>query len=121
MTPGVRNAYLACTALLAVVGTGVTSAAGGPVGEVALGAGVAWALQALASWLLAAALLRGEGVTGRWALGLALRVGGVGAVLVVASVLGVDGGLAAVAYGATMVAFLLAEAGWLWWTSSRIA
>jgi len=121
VSPGARNAYLACTALLVVVGTGVTSAAGGPVGETALGAGSAWGAQAWATWLLAGSLSRGEGITGRWALGLGLRLAGVGAVLVVAPPLGADRRHAAVAYGAAMVVFLLAEAAWLWWTSSRIA
>jgi hypothetical protein len=121
VNPGARNAYLACTALLTLVGAGVTSAAGGPVAEVALGAGTAWGLQAVATWILAAGLARGEGVTGRWAAGLALRVSGVGAVLVLAPPLGADRKAAAVAYGAAMVAFLLGEAAWLWWMSSRTA
>jgi hypothetical protein len=121
VSPGARAIYLASTAGMVVVGVGATAALGGPVRAAVLGGCLAWALQAGALWLLLAGLGRRERVTGRWAIGLAIRVAGIGAVAALAPAFGIDRGAAVVAYGGAIVAFLLAEAAWLWWASSRVA
>jgi len=121
VSPAARVGYAGVTAGIVAAGVAMTALLGGPARGAAVGASLAWALQAPATWWLAAALSRGRGVTGRWAAGLALRVAGVAVLGVLAPSLDVSRGPAIVAYGGAMVVFLLAEAAWLWWASDETA
>lgn len=113
-----RLAYLTCTLVATALGTVTVATSGGPTSAVAMGAGLAWLVQAPAAWTLAGGLARGERVAGRWAAGLGARVAGAGVTVLAAPLVGVGRRPALVAYAAAMVAFLLGEAGWLWWSSS---
>jgi len=108
-----RAGYVAVTLGLAALGTAAAAIGGHPVRAVAIGCGVAWAVQAGAFWHLAGGLREGRPVTRSWIAGMAARLG-VGALLWLLGVLaGAPARELMVAYGLTLVIFLLLEAGWL--------
>lgn len=114
MTIWSREGYLAVTAALGASGaaTAFVVARGAPA-AVAAGIAAAWVLQAPSFWRLAGAIGRNEDATRDWLGGIGLRLGGL-ALLAAAG-----GGPAwprrdlALAYVATLLAYLLMEAVWL--------
>jgi len=108
-----RIGYLLVTLLLCVGGAVAAIVGGHPVLAVVAGVGTAWLVQAVSFWFLAGGLERGEVVTRMWVAGIAGRLG-VGILLwVLAALAGAPTRVLMIAYGMTLVAFLLLEAGWL--------
>lgn len=108
-----RWAYIAVTLVLAIAGCSAAALGGRRVGDIALGCGVAWIVQAVSFWLLAGGLERGTRVTRVWIAGMAGRVGAGCLLWLLAEVAGRPTTEMMIAYGLTLVAFLLLEAGWL--------
>ncbi|MGB5676043.1 MAG: hypothetical protein WBO43_16050 [Gemmatimonadota bacterium] len=108
-----RTGYLWVT--LALTAGGVTAAivGGHPAAPVAIGAGIAWIVQAGSFWLLATGLERGESITRVWAAGMAARFGTGILVWGLAMLAGAPTRALMIAYGMALVVFLLLEAGWL--------
>lgn len=109
-----RTGYLAVTAALAAAGTAVALVLlRRAPGAVAAGIATAWVLQAPSFWRLAGAISRNEAAVRDWLGGIGLRLGGL------ALLAAVGGGPAwprrdlALAYVATLLAYLLLEAVWL--------
>jgi hypothetical protein len=108
-----KTLYLGVTLALAAAGT-VTAAIGGySIVAVGAGVGVAWIVQAGSFWLLAGGLERGEPVTRVWVAGITARFGAGIVVWLLAALAGAPTRDLMVAYGLTLVLFLLLEAGWL--------
>lgn len=84
-----------------------------PAAEAWTGGLSAWAIQAAAFWPLWGRIRRGERALRVWVAGIAVRVAGLGALVVAAAPAGLDPAPAAVAYGLTIVVLLWVEAWWL--------
>jgi hypothetical protein len=108
-----RAGYLWVTLALAAGGVVAASAGGHPAVPVAIGAGIAWGVQAGSFWLLASGLERGETITRVWAAGMAARFGVGILVWGLALLAGTPTRALMIAYGMALVVFLLLEAGWL--------
>lgn len=109
-----RLAYLVATGLAALVGWALaTRAAGWRGGDVAVGLGAAWAVQAVSFWKLAGTLWSGGDALRTWVAGIAARAGGLAVVWAAARAAGRDGPDLVGSYALALVVFLLAEAGWL--------
>jgi hypothetical protein len=80
---------------------------------VALGVGAAWAVQAISFWALARGLDAGEPVARIWIVGIAGRFFTGVAVWALSALAGAPTRALMIAYGMSLVAFLLLEAGWL--------
>ena len=117
-----RNLYVILTLALAL-GTGgwIADVAGAPerTNAARLGAVVAWAVQAGSFWILAGAILEGRSAMGPWAAGMAARGGGLLLLWLFAGQYEDGGRVVAVAYGLTLLVFLLLEALVLWRGSTR--
>ncbi|MEE9208369.1 MAG: hypothetical protein V3U67_08365 [Gemmatimonadota bacterium] len=117
-----RNLYVVSTLALSL-GSGfvIANVAGAPgaIGAATLGAVVAWVVQAASFWKLAGAMLEGRSAMGPWAGGMAARGGGLLLVWLLAGRYGEGGRVVAVAYGLTLLVFLLLEAWVLWRGSTR--
>ena len=108
-----RTGYLWVTLALAVGGVAAAIVGGHPAVPVAIGAGIAWTVQAGSYWLLATGLERGESITRVWAVGMATRFGTGILVWGLAMLAGAPTRALMIAYGMALVVFLLLEAGWL--------
>ena len=108
-----RASYLWVTLALAAGGVVAAIVGGHPAAPVAIGAGIAWGVQAGSFWLLATGLERGESITRVWAAGMAARFGVGILVWGLAVLAGTPTRALMIAYGMALVVFLLLEAGWL--------
>lgn len=108
-----RAGYVWVTLALAAAGVIAAIAGGHPAVSVAIGAGVAWGVQAGSFWLLASGLERGESITRVWAAGMVARLGIGILVWGLAMLAGSPTRALMIAYGMALVVFLLLEAGWL--------
>ena len=108
-----RAGYLAVTLALAVAGIVAAIAGGRPAWQVTLGAGAAWVVQAISFWMLAGGLAAGAHVARIWIAGIAGRFFAGVLVWALAALAGAPTRALMIAYGMTLVAFLLLEAGWL--------
>ncbi|MEN8143816.1 MAG: hypothetical protein ABFS14_02595 [Gemmatimonadota bacterium] len=88
-------------------------------GAATLGALLAWAVQAASFWKLAGAITAGRNVMGAWAGGMAARGGGLLLLWLLSGRYGDSGRVVALAYGLTLLVFLLLEAAVLWRGSTR--
>ncbi len=104
-----RVAYVAVTALLALVGGALAVVSGHSAAGVAAGFALAWAVQAASFWPLAGALEAGRPATSAWVAGMAARFGGL-AILWAFSALFGRGRNAVLAYAFALVTYLLLEA-----------
>jgi hypothetical protein len=114
-----RAGYLAVTLLLTVVAIVAFSVGGHAGGAIAVGAGIAWGVQAGSFWLLAGRLERGGPALRVWVLGIVLRFGVGLFVWLLAVLAGAPTRELMVAYGLALAAFLMVEAGWLAVATSR--
>lgn len=117
-----RNLYVILTLALALgAGGWIAEVAGAPElnNAAMLGAGLAWVVQAASFWKLAGAILNGRSAMGPWAGGMAARGGGLLLLWLFAGQYGDGGRVVAVAYGLTLLVFLLLEALVLWRGSTR--
>ena len=108
-----RTGYLWVTLALAAGGVTAAIVGGHPAVPVAIGAGIAWIVQAGSFWLLATGLERGESITRVWVAGMATRFGTGVLVWGLAMLAGAPTRALMIAYGMALVVFLLLEAGWL--------
>ena len=108
-----RIGYLWVTLALAAGGVTAAIVGGHPAVPVAIGAGIAWTVQAASFWLLATGLERGESIMRVWAAGMATRFGTGILVWGLAMLAGAPTRALMIAYGMALVVFLLLEAGWL--------
>ena len=117
-----RNLYIISTLALAI-GSGFLIAAvvdvRGALGAAMLGAVVAWVVQAASFWKLAGAMIEGRSAMGPWVGGMAARGGGLLLLWLAAGQYGGGGRVVALAYGLTLLVFLLLEAVVLWRGSTR--
>jgi len=108
-----RAGYLWVTLALAAAGVTAATVGGHPAVPVAIGAAIAWTVQAGSFWLLATGLERGESITRVWAAGMAARFGIGILVWGFGMLAGAPTRALMIAYGMALVVFLLLEAGWL--------
>lgn len=120
MTPWSRSGYLAATAVLLTAGALVagSSRAADP-SELALGAALAWALQAPSYWRLEDLLRRGERITGTWVGGMAARLAGVPLLAIVGTEPTFSRPELLVTYVSALLVLLFLEALWLYRWSVR--
>lgn len=108
-----RAAYLGVTLMLAASGSAAAVIGGQPPTPVVLGVGTAWIVQAASFWLLAGGLADGRNVMRVWVAGIASRFSTGVLVWALAALAGAPTRVLMIAYGMTLVVFLLLEAGWL--------
>ncbi|MBT8462784.1 MAG: hypothetical protein KJO44_09725 [Gemmatimonadetes bacterium] len=108
-----RSGYLWLTLALAAGGVVAASVGGHPAMPVVAGVGIAWIVQAVSFWHLAAGLESGERITSVWVTGMASRFGIGVLVWGLATLAGAPVRVVMIGYGLALVVFLLLEAGWL--------
>ena len=108
-----RDAYVAIAAGIAGVAWAAAVSGGASAGDVALGLGLAWAVQAASFWPLAGALAAGRPALTAWVGGMSARVGGLAMLWAASALAGGRGRTVVLAYAFALVAYLMLEAVWL--------